>query len=144
MDSEMLVKNQVQTSIILSPAIGVNEAFQIHLATDDGLKNSLARIRNNFGIVSALASKDRKRLFYGQPLVLSCIESDAVQNRICPLPNFRSKGILVQGLRKTLPNVKENRIDGSNGKPCKDKGFRSRQIHCEASHKMAKLRLGNF
>lgn len=145
MDSEMLVKTQVDQSMISSPAIGVNEAFWIRFSTNDGLKDSLARIRNNFGIdpVTSL-QKTENDCFTAS--ASSSLASNPMRPKIrfVRLQGSGQRRLLFTGLRKTLTNAKEDRIDGSDRKPCKYRGFSGRQIHCEASHKMPKLRLGNF
>ena len=145
MDSEMLVKTRVYPSIIPSPAIGVNEAFRIRLATDDGLKNGLACIRSDFGIdpVPSLQKTENDCLTASAS---SALVSNPMRSKI-GFVRFQGSGqrrLLFTGLRKTLTNAKGYRIGGSNGKPCKYRGSSGRQIHGEASHKMAKLRLGNF
>ena len=48
------------------------------------------------------------------------------------------------GFREPLSDPEKDRIDGSDRKPGEDRRFGRRQVHGEASHKMAESRLGDF
>ena len=59
-DPQMLVVADIDESVVAAPAVGVDDAFQRHLALDDGLQRGFFAIRHDLGIHPAMPLEDAK------------------------------------------------------------------------------------
>ena len=107
-DAKMLFVPQVNQAVVSTPAIGVYDALDVHLSSNDGLQSGLSAIGYDFGVDSASPLQDAKDRRFPR-----CAPSSPSPYTPCAKVGFINFnlpfewGLLLAQLSNSMPNQSE-------------------------------------
>lgn len=144
-DPKVLLQTQINQPIVASPAIGMDDAAGIDLASDDGLQRGFGGIGNDFGVNTVAAFEQAKDdgLAAG---ATPAFASDALGAEIgfIGFKLARKRRLSGAFLGQTGTDALVHRIDRAHGKAAQLCGIRGGQVHGKQTQKLAKFCLTDF
>ena len=140
-DPQMLVKADIDQAVIAAPAVRVNHAGNIGLASDDGLKDDLGGIRNDFriNVLAAFEQTKDHRLLTRATAAKSANPARSKVGLIgFELTAQRRDLLAVVG--KPTANAQINGVDRAKRHAAEFGAIGGSQIHGEVAQDLAKLR----
>ena len=144
-DPQMLVKADIDQPVIAAPAVRVNHAGNVGLASDDGLKDNLGGIGDNFGI-NVLAAFEQTK--YDR--LLTCATAAKSANTARSKVRLIGFELTAQGrdllavVGKPAANAQVNAVDRAKRHAAELGAIGGSQIHGEVAHDLSKLGFTNF
>jgi hypothetical protein len=148
-DPEMAINPDIHQAIVAPPAIRLDNAVGVDLATNNGLLRGFGCIRDNLGVYAVTAleqTKDERFAADIKLLATSTLATHAFGANV-GLIGFKLalKGRLsCTGLGHTHTDTLVNGVGAANRKPCQFSGICGGQIHSEQAHNLSKLGFADF
>lgn len=144
-DPQMFVKADIHQPVIAAPAVRVNHAGNIGLASDDGLKDDLGGIGNDFGInVLAAFEQTKDHRFLTCATATKSANTARSKVRLIGFELTAQRRDLLAVLGKPAANAQINAVDRAKRYATELGAIGGGQIHGEVAQDLAKLRFTNF
>ena len=144
MNPEMLIKADIDQSIITTPSIRMDHGIWRYMSADNGLQRCFRTIRNNLRIHFTLAFENPENDRFAVSTSTSLApDSLCTKIRLVNLYRTLQRRFKLTTTGDSLPYFKVNAINGSNRDTGQFRCTRSSEIQRKASNKLPEFRFSN-
>jgi hypothetical protein len=144
-DAKVLVKAHVHQAVIAPPTVRMDNALDVCLAPDNGLRGVLGGVRNDLCVYASIPLEQAKDDGFARCALppLAAHTPGAKAGFICF--QFATKGRTGRApLSHALPDAQVDRVDRAHRNTAQRRAFGRRQIKSKVARNQAKFRLTDF
>lgn len=145
MHPKVLIKTNVNQTIIPAPAIRVNQRIRRDTSSDNALQRSPGTIGHDFCLNLSVTFKQAKHNGFAIS-TYSTLASDAMSSKVRPIYFYRAlkRRVLLTEFCQSLTNLEVNRIHRTNRNTNQFSGTAGSKIQSKTAHKLPEFSLFYF